>query len=74
MPVFNSFRNYLYRFFSRKEMNDSMAEQPKINRCLFNIFKKYGGTKTVSPVEFFFYSHSEDKANNLSYISHCSEE
>ena len=65
MPVFNSFRNHLYRFFSRKEMNDSMAVQPKLNRSLFKIFKQYGGTKTESPVEFFFYSDTEDKANNL---------
>ena len=65
MPVFNSFRNHLYRFFSRKEMNDSMAVQPKLNLSLFNIFKQYGGTKTESPVEFFFYTDTEDKANNL---------
>ena len=65
MPVFNSFRNHLYRFFSNKEMKDSKAVQPKLKRSLFNIFKQYSGTKTESPVEFFFYTDTEDKANNL---------
>lgn len=46
-------------------MNDSMAVQPKLNRSLFNNFKQYGGTKRESPVEFFFYTDTEDKANNL---------
>jgi hypothetical protein len=32
---------------------------------LFNLFKQYGGTKTRSSVEFFFYTDTEDKANNL---------
>jgi hypothetical protein len=65
MPGFNSFRNHLYRFFSKKEMADSIALQPKLSRSLVKLFKQYGGTKTESPVEFFFYTDTEDKANNL---------
>lgn len=65
MPFFNSFRNHLYRFFSKKEMMDAIAVQPKLNRSLFKLFKQYGGTKKEGPVEFFFYTDAEDKANNL---------
>ena len=65
MSVFNSFRNHLYRFFSKKEMTDAIAVQPKLNLNLFKLFKQYGGTKTQGPVEFFFYTDTEDKANNL---------
>ncbi|MDQ3681911.1 MAG: ribonuclease E inhibitor RraB [Bacteroidota bacterium] len=65
MSYFNSFRNHLYRFFSKKEMAGAIAIQPKLNRSLLRLFKQYGGTKTGSPVEFFFYTDTEDKANNL---------
>ena len=65
MSYFNSFRNHIYRFFSKKEMADAIVVQPKLNRSLFNLFKQYGGTRTESPVEFFFYTDTEDKANNL---------
>jgi len=65
MSFFNSFRNHLYRFFSKKEMADAIAVQPKLNYSLFKLFKQYGGAKTQSPVEFFFYTDTEDKANNL---------
>jgi hypothetical protein len=65
MPFFNSFRNHLYHFFSKKEMMDSNAVQPKLNHSLFKLFKQYGGKKKESPVEFFFYTDTEDKATNL---------
>ncbi len=65
MSYFNSFRNHLYRFFSKKEMADVIAIQPKLNHRLLSLFKQFGGNKNESPVEFFFYTDAEDKANNL---------
>jgi hypothetical protein len=65
MSVFNSFRNHLYRFFSKKELKNAMVVQPKLNRSLFKLFKQYGGKKKESSVEFFFYTDTEDKAANL---------
>ena len=65
MSFFNSFRKHLYRFFSKEEETDAIAIQPELNKSLFRLFKKYGGTKKEKPVEFFFYTDSEDKACNL---------
>lgn len=65
MSFFNSFRNHLYRFFSKREMAEAISVQPKLSQRLFKLFKQYGGTKIESPVEFFFYTDAEDKANNL---------
>jgi len=63
MSFFISFRNHLYHFFSKKEMMDAIAVQPKLNSSLFKLFKQYGGIKKESPVEFFFYTDAEGQSN-----------
>lgn len=65
MSFFNSFRNHLYKFFSKKEMLDAIAVQPKLHHSLLKLFKQYGGREKESSVEFFFYTDTEDKAANL---------
>jgi len=46
-------------------MMEANSVQPELNRNLFRLFKQYGGKKKEGPVEFFFYTDTEDKAANL---------
>ena len=62
---FNSFRQRLYRFFSRDEYEESSRMQKTLNEKVLGLFHGYGGTKEFQGVEFFFYTDTQDKANNL---------
>jgi hypothetical protein len=70
LSFYNSFRDKLYRFFTKKQMDEGIAMQPVLSKSLFRAFKKFGGKKQQSEVEFFFYADSEDKAANLSIALH----
>jgi len=66
MSFVNSFRNHLYRFFSKKEKDENLGMQQFLNKKVLELRKKFGGNANVfQRVEFFFYSDQEDKANNL---------
>ncbi len=66
MNAFNSFRNHLYRFFTKEEREESLEMQPFLNKKVMELFSKFGGrSNTIKEAEFFFYSDEEDKANNL---------
>ena len=66
MSIFNSFRQHLYRFYTTKERDEAMSVQPALNSRVFQLMKRFGGkSDSTQPVEFFFYSDEEDKANNL---------
>ena len=62
---FNSFRQHLYRFFSSNEYEDSKGMQRILNSRVVRLFHKHGGKSECKPVEFFFYTDTEDKAANL---------
>ena len=62
---FNSFRQHLYRFFSRDEYEESSGMQKFLNEKVLGLFHDYGGTKEFQGIEFFFYTDTPDKANNL---------
>jgi Regulator of ribonuclease activity B len=70
MSFYNTFWNKLYRFFTREEMQEGIAMQPELSKTLFGLFRKYGGKKQYSGVEFFFYADAEDKAANLAIALH----
>jgi regulator of RNase E activity RraB len=66
MKFFNSFRQHLYRFFTKEEKEDSMANQPVANQEVKKLMNKFGGhTDSSQNVSFFFYTDAEDKAANL---------
>src|ERR1041385_389143 len=66
MKFFNSFRQHLYRFFTKEEKEDSMANQPIANKEVTKLVKQFGGHIGSSQnVSFFFYTDAEDKAANL---------
>lgn len=66
MPFFNSFRQHLYRFFSKKEKDESLSMQQILNKEVLALGKKYGQKENAfQSVEFFFYSDKGNKANNL---------
>jgi regulator of RNase E activity RraB len=66
MPSFNSFRQHLYRFFSKKDRDESLGMQSFLNKKVLELGKKFGAKENAfQSVEFFFYSDEEDKANNL---------
>ena len=62
---FNSFRQHLYRFFSKKEYEDKKDMQQTLNNKVLGLFQDYGGKSEYMSVEFFFYTDTQDKANNL---------
>lgn len=66
MKFFNSFRQQLYRFFTKEHRDESLQMQPMLNKRAMGLMKDYGGKPNpVQGVEFFFYSDEEAKANNL---------
>src|SRR5688500_12368753 len=66
MTFFNSFRNHLYRYFSKEERDENLNMQHLLNKKILEVRKKYGGkSNAFQRVEFFFYSDQEGKANNL---------
>jgi regulator of RNase E activity RraB len=62
---FNSFRKHLYRFFDKKDFEDSKGMQQTLNKKVLELFGKYGRKNECRNVEFFFYTDALDKANNL---------
>ena len=62
---FNSFRQNIYRFFSKKEYEDSKRMQRFLNKKVLGLFRNYGGKSDLKSIEFFFYTDTQDKANNL---------
>src|SRR5258706_14867358 len=62
---FNSFRQHLYRFFGKNEYEDSKEMQKTLNNKVLGLFEDYGGKRELMSVEFFFYTDTGDKANNL---------
>ncbi len=65
MPLFNSFRQHLYRFFSKPDYEETIIIQKALNKNLLKLFHSYGIAKKLQSVEFFFYTNTLDKANNL---------
>ena len=66
MNFFNSFRQHIYQFFTGEERDESIVMQPVLNKEVLKLMKRFGGTSnSFQSVEFFFYSDTEDKANNL---------
>ena len=62
---FNSFRQHLYRFFSRNDYEESKEVQRMLNNKVLGIFHGFGGKSERQQVEFFFYTDTLDKGNNL---------
>lgn len=63
---FNSFRQNLYRFFSKEEKEQHSAVYPFLNKRIFKLSKRFKSKEPVEKgIEFFFYTDEMDKANNL---------
>ncbi|MBD0374331.1 MAG: hypothetical protein M3342_14470 [Bacteroidota bacterium] len=66
MGLFNSYRQHLYRFFTKEEKEESNRMHPRFNKRLLQIMRFFGGKSSAEKdIEFFFYTDEEDKANNL---------
>lgn len=64
--MFNSFRQYIYRFFNKEDKEESSYMHPKINKRVFEILPRFKSNNTPEKgIEFFFYTDEEEKANNL---------
>src|SRR5256885_8843795 len=63
--AFNSFRQHLYRFFGKNKYEETRGMQKILNKKLLELFRGHGGTKELQAIEFFFYTDTLNKANNL---------
>lgn len=64
--MYNSFRQNIYKYFSKEEKAEAKSMHPFLNKKLLGFIKRFGSRyDSKKEVEFFFYTDEENKANNL---------